>query len=377
MRCVHLTSSVAEEASGPTYSVVRLSESIIANNVDVRLLSLSSSPNSSSLPYLNLFPPGFGPHRLGRSPAMFNWLKRQATELQINILHSHSMWMMPNVYPGWISKIYGIPYVHSPRGTLSEWAFNFGSPVKKLFWPLIQKPSLESVNCFHATAYTEYEDIRRLGFSQPVAIIPNGIDMPPPLPKFYSSQRTLLFLGRVHPKKGLDLLLAAWCQVQDKYKDWNLRIVGPDNDGYLIKMKKMASRLNLERVIFDDVLYGMDKWEAYQNSDLFVLPTYSENFGMVVAEALSSGVPAIVTKGAPWEGLETRGAGWWIDIGVDPLVACLNQVLSLPRVTLESMGNRGKVWMQNDYSWKIIGARMTETYSWLSGRADKPNFVFD
>ena len=223
--------------------------------------------------------------------------------------------MMPNVYPGQVARRYGLPLVVSPRGTLSEWAMHSGSAVKRLFWPLVQRPSLAATTCFHATAESEYEDIRRMGFRQPVAVIPNGIDIKELQPKSSSGGRTLLFLGRIHPIKGLDMLLPAWRAVQTKFPDWHLRIIGPDNGGYVEKMRRMAHDLKLERIEFCGSLYGQDKWDAYRNADLFVLPTYSENFGMAVAEALASAVPAIVTKGAPWEGLATENAGWWIDIG--------------------------------------------------------------
>ncbi len=192
------------------------------------------------------------------------------------------------------------------------------------FWRLMQKPALGATSCFHATAESEYKDIRRAGFRQPVAIIPNGIDLPPITLKHRGNARTLLFLGRVHPSKGLDLLLPAWRAVQDRFTDWRLIIAGPDNGGYLKRVQTLSDQLQLKRIEFLGELKGEQKWEAYREAELFVLPTYSENFGMTVAEALAAGVPAIVSKGAPWPGLEMRRVGWWIDVGLDPLVTSLN-----------------------------------------------------
>jgi len=154
-------------------------------------------------------------------------------------------------------------------------------------------------------------------------------------------------------------------------------IAGPDNGGYLPKMKKLAGDLRLQRVRFIGPVYGEEKTAAYQQADLFVLPTYSENFGMSVAEALAAGTPAIVTRGAPWEGLESNNAGWWIDIGIDPLVDALKASMSQPPEVLYGMGEQGKKWMDREYSWPSIGERMTKTYDWLLNGGDRPDWVVE
>lgn len=308
---------------------------------------------------------------------MNRWLLKSARNGDVDLLHNHSLWMMPNVYPGRVARKYKIPLVVSPRGTLSGWAMQSGSAVKRFFWPLIQRPALASTTCFHATADFEYHDIRRMGFRQPVAIIPNGIDIPDLLPKSRKDHRTLLFLGRIHPIKGLDMLLPAWRVVQDRFPEWNLRIIGPDNRGYLLQMQRLASDLCLERVEFSGPQYGEQKWKAYRDADLFVLPTYSENFGMAVAEALASGTPAIVTKGAPWSGLAAHQAGWWIDLGIDPLVACLEAALAKLPMELATMGQRGRGWMDAEFSWPHVGQRMAETYCWILKGGSKPEWVLE
>ncbi|MEN8131642.1 MAG: glycosyltransferase, partial [Pseudomonadota bacterium] len=226
LRVVHIVPAIAEEASGPSYSVVRLCESLIAQGHDVTLAVLDWSSLPAPPPFLETFPLGMGPRRLGRSPGMARWLAKQATTRSINLIHNHSLWMMPNVYPGQVAKRHSIPLVVSPRGTLSEWAMGSGTIVKRLFWPLVQRPNLAATTCFHSTAESEYEDIRRMGFRQPVAVIPNGIDVPALLPKEKKHARTLLFLGRIHRNKGLDLLLPAWRAVQQRFPDWRLMVAG-------------------------------------------------------------------------------------------------------------------------------------------------------
>lgn len=375
MQVIHTIPATFQEASGPSYSVVRLCESLIAQGKKVTLSALEWAPMSSPLPFLKTFPLGLGPRRLGRSPAMVRWLVEYAQSRSIELIHNHSLWMMPNVYPGRVAKQYRIPYVVSPRGTLSAWAMGNGSKVKKAFWPLVQRPALEAVTCFHGTAESECEDIRRMGFKQPVAIIPNGIDIPLLKRVPRNEVRTLLFLGRIHPKKGLDFLIKAWQVVSPRFPEWHLRIIGPDNDGYLPRIEALASELKLARIAFYGPLYGEAKLNAYREAELFVLPTHSENFGMTVAEALAAGTPAIVTRGAPWSGLETHGAGWWIEIGLDPLVSCLEDALAQPRKALQIMGERGREWMESEFSWERVGLQMVETYQWILNGGNKPDWV--
>lgn len=216
-----------------------------------------------------------------------------------------------------------------------------------------------------------------MGFRQPVAIIPNGIDIPPASDPNQRESRTLLFLGRVHPIKGVDLLIRAWRLLSARHHGWRLRIVGPDNGGYLRRMESLAAEFGLSRIDFTGPLYGAAKMSAYRQADVFVLPTHSENFGMAVAEALASGTPAVVSKGAPWAGLETEGAGWWIEIGLDPLVACLDQVMQRPRADLQVMGENGRRWMQRDYSWTQIAQKTLETYAWLISGTNRPDCVIE
>lgn len=375
MRVIHVIPSITEEAAGPSYSVPRLCESLIDADVKVDLAALDVANSSRRLPYLKTFPFGIGPKRLGISPKLRNWLRLQVTTNHVDIIHSHSLWMMPNVYPGGAVGGSQCPLIVSPRGTLSQYALNRNALRKKIFWHLLQASVLRKAKCLHATAFSEYQDIRRLGFNQPVCILPNGTDVPPLLEKVNSIRKQLLYLGRIHPIKGIDNLLLAWNEVEQKFPDWDLHIVGPDNGGYLAEMQALAKELHLKHVVFAGPLFGDDKLDAYRKANLYVLPSHSENFGMTVAEALAAGTPAIVTQGAPWGGLQKNGAGWWIDVGVEPLIKCLEEVLSLPHAELAEKGRAGRDWMLRDFSWNSIGEQFKITYEWLLNGGSPPTWV--
>jgi glycosyltransferase involved in cell wall biosynthesis len=302
-------------------------------------------------------------------------LESQATSGRVALIHNHGLWMMPNVYCSWAAESGRVPLVVSPHGMLRPRAFRGGSFAKRLFWPLLQRPALQGAACFHATAESEAVDIRTYGLFQPVAVIPNGVDVPELQPTEKPPDRVLLFLGRLHAIKGLDMLLAAWQREESRFPEWRLVVAGPDERGPGRKMRRLADDLGLRRVRFVGVLYGQEKWRAYREADLFVLPTLSENFGMTVAEALAAGTPAIVSKGAPWCGLDEHGAGWWVEIGVEPLVAALETALSRSREDLEDMGRRGRAWVEKDFSWDVVGAQMVGTYRWLVDCGDTPPWV--
>jgi glycosyltransferase involved in cell wall biosynthesis len=381
IRAAHVVGSLSQEASGPSYTVPRLCDALLEAGVGVDLLTVDFGPVPCAPDYSKSFPLGSGPGRLVRSPAMRQWLDREAARGRVQVLHMHGLWQMPYVYPAWTARAHGTPLVASPRGSLSAWALASGSKAKKLFWPLFQKPALEAAACFHATSDSEYEDVRRAGFRQPVIILPNGIDAMPLAQRSPQLLRTLLYLGRIHEKKGIDLLLAAWAAVQARHTQWAIKIVGSDqslygSSGLSQRLKAMAADLKLERVTFEDAIFGEEKFAAYRNADLFILPTRSENFGMTVAEALSQETPAIVTKEAPWAGLSEKGCGWWVDLSVDTIAEAMDEAMSLPEDTLNAMGAKGRAWLLDSFQWPILGERMAQAYRWLlDRRGDPPPFI--
>jgi len=247
---------------------------------------------------------------------------------------------------------------------LEPWALNYKRWKKRLVWHLYQYRDLKEATAFHATAEAEAMSIRRLGFQQPIAVIPNGVELPElvehkPI-EAASQARTALFLSRIHPKKGLPMLLEAWAAL--KPGNWRLVIAGHDEAGHTVKLKSQ-------------VLEGTAKDNAFRNADLFVLPSHSENFGIVVAEALSYGLPVLTTTGCPWRELKEKDCGWWVQPTREGILAGLQDALSQPRQVLVEKGHRGRKVVENRYQWPAIGRNMQKFYSWLLNNEAKPDFV--
>ncbi len=374
MRALHVVPSIEQEASGPSYAVASLSRAMNHAGAESRLITTGAGRTDKDAG-VRTFPRRPFPYRLGRSPEMYRWLRSEVAAKAIDIVHNHSIWMMPNVYPGWVTQKGDAPLVVSPHGTFSEWALGRSKAVKFVFWNSLQRRAITHAALFHATAESEYTDIRRLGFRQPIALIPNGVDIPEVAAQPHREQKTLLFLSRVHPGKGVEFLLEAWARLQRAHPEWILRIVGPGDPAYVRKLADLATSLRAERVTFAGALYGREKHDAYQSADLFVLPTHSENFGMAIAEALAAGCPVITTRGAPWSGLVEHQAGWWVDIGVEPLRTALEQAMSTDACALWEKGARGRSWMERDFSWDRIAAQMLESYRWVREGGTRPAWI--
>jgi glycosyltransferase involved in cell wall biosynthesis len=278
------------------------------------------------------------------------------------------------------AKRNAISYVISPRGMLEPWALEQSRFKKLLAMFIYQYSDLKKAACLHATSKKESSNYRKLGLTNPVAIIPNGIDLsqinPIKIPT-NGYKNKLLFLSRIHNGKGLENLLLAWKNIPEYLKSsWTLEVVGDGEESYVQSLINQIENLNIkDQVKFIGPLYNEEKINAFQSSDIFVLPTYSENFGMAIAEAMAFGLPVITTKGAPWEELETHHAGWWIEIGVEPLTQALIEAMSTHPSKLIEMGKNGRKLIEDKYSIESVAKQMTELYEWILQKRDKPDFV--
>jgi len=302
-------------------------------------------------------------------------LRALCREHRIQILHNNGLWLPCNHAAASVARSMKIPLVTTPRGMLAPWSLAHKSWKKRLAWRLYQKRDIQCAACLHATAEYEYRHLRALGLRQPVAVIPNGIEVPGTAPlKSTEGPRIILFVGRIYPVKGLLNLVSAWGKV--RASGWRIVIAGPDQAGHEAEVRRAIADAGLEGCFeFPGPVHDEAKWDLYRTADLFVLPSFTENFGMVVAEALACGVPVITTRAAPWAELEERGCGWWVEIGAEPLAAALREAMSLSDAERREMGARGRRLVEEKYAWPRIAQQMVSVYEWVLGGGPPPECV--
>lgn len=377
----HVVASVNQNVGGPALSVTSLAEALTDHQIRSHLWTLNYANLGKQLQPLNV--------NLHSYPATFlsqnfrGWQRTarqglyQLAASQLNLIHNHGVWMFPNLYARQAAHRSNLPLVISPRGMLEAWSLQHSQSRKWLAWHLYERKNLSSATLFHATSTMEAASIRQVGLQQPIAIIPNGVTIPaidtiPPrevlTQKFPSlaNKRWLLFLSRLHPKKGLDMLIQVWKTLADQFPDWQLVIAGPDLIGYQATLATQVEELHLQhRVTFTGMLIGEDKAAALGNANLFILPSHSENFGIAVAESLAHAVPVITTQGTPWQAVAESNCGWWIPSQSAALSETLLEAFQLSDHQRQAMGMNGRRFVASHYSWSAIAQSMSEVYRWI------------
>lgn len=294
---------------------------------------------------------------------------------EYDVVHLHGIW--PSFLHRWsqAARKAGVKVVWSPHGMLAPWALHYKWFKKKVAWMLYQKRDLQRADALHVTAPGEDSDVRRVGLKNPVIVVPLGVRMPTErlaCKRKGSSPTTLLFTGRVAPIKALANLIAAMKISQG----WRLRIVGPDGDGHVAELKALAEETGVAgRIDFVGPKYGAELEQEYRHADCFILPSFSENFGSVVVEAMAAGVPVIVSRGTPWQEVEERQCGWWVENDPETLARTIVEMMALTENERCAMGARGREWIRRDFSWESVGREMLSAYEWLCHGGERPECV--
>lgn len=377
MKILYVTASMSPEWGGPTKVVAGLTEKLVEKGVEISIFS--PFKRGEGLKVINpkgvelqLFPQNFI-DRLWTSYSLdFARVIKQNVH-KFDIIHIHEIWHYPNYVASWVAKRAGKPCVVTIHGALDPWCLNYKAFKKKIYALLIQKRILREASAIHAITNEEIKQIKNFVNNNNIIMIPNGINpedfenLPSrkELEKLYPEligKKVLLFLGRIHPKKGLDLLAKAFVIIARERDDVCLLIAGPDNDGYQVKIKQILEEERvLNKVIFTGMLEGQKKLIALGGADIFILPSYSEGFSMAILEAMISNLPVIITNQCNFPEVTEYRAGILIEPDYEQLAKALSKLLDDP-LLCEKMGGNGHKLILKKYTWNKIADQMIKLY---------------
>lgn len=302
-----------------------------------------------------------------------------------DILETHYLFSYASTCAGAIARWQGIPYTVRTMGQLAPWALTQSQLKKRIYTSLVERHNLNCAGAIHCTAAGEAEDVRRFGIQTPTITLPLGVTPPETLPDareklhhvygIAPATPVVLFLSRLHYKKQPDLLLHALKQLLDKQHNFHLLLAGSGDSDYVTDLTNLVASLGLKsHTSFAGFVSGHDKQLLLQGADMFVLPSFSENFGIAVAEAMAAGLPVIITPGIQISPeVADAQAGLIVPAEVNVLAEAIAQLLSSPQLR-HQLGENGKTLVSRRYCWKAIAQNLVTVYSALIEKQPIPEF---
>lgn len=385
MEVAHLIPYIGRAQGGPVYALATVSACQASMDCTVRIFSTVLDTDGEHMAFDQKVEvvkvKGTHCGGLRRSPGLW----RKVEDYAPDIIHSHSVWTDVNRLAASLSRRRKLPHLIGPCGALSSSAIRHHGWKK---WPArfwFADRALREANCLLANSDSECEDIRKYGLVNPVAVVANpvsGFSKPAISREDFCQRygldrdkRYLLYLGRLHPVKGLERLLEAWAALRRFQSEWCLILAGPDEGGYRSTLEQKIQSLGCQDTVsFTGPLNDKAKWGAYAAASLFVMPSDFENFGIAIAEALIMGVPVITTTGTPWNSLAVSKAGWWVTPDSTALARALEEAMTLGPDKRQEMTDSAKRMGQQFEPTSIV-RQLMDVYLWLLGRAAKPACV--
>jgi glycosyltransferase involved in cell wall biosynthesis len=394
MKLVVLTSYVSRRAGGLFNSVRRLLQTQVSlPGVDASVLSVVDEFTLTDLaawrPLVPEVFPARGPASLRFAPE----LRDRLEALNPDLVRVDGIWDYPSAVAGRWSRRTRRPGIVAPRGMLDEWALRQWRVKKFVLGRLYEHAHLHGAACLHALCEPELRACRAFGLRNPVAVIPNGIDVPVPgscaplrLPEA-AGRNVLLYLGRLHPKKGLPNLLTAWASLNlPQPSPWVLALAGWDQDGHEAQLHRQATELGLRwsnaaakspapvepSVVFLGPRFEAEKDAAYARADAFILPSFSEGLPMVILEAWAHAKPVVMTSECNLPAGFEAAAALQIETAPESIAAGLRLLMEMSDAERSAMGGRGKALVAAKFTWPRVAAQMHEVCQWVLGGGPRP-----
>ncbi len=383
MKIAQIVPCLGINSGGPSRSVFDLSCGLREAGVMVEILTqnYSFNPNIVSEDWIKALPV--------RKANLFeynrdfkNLLKDKLKQKEYQLFHINSIYSYPTYIAASLADKAGIPYIITPRGSLYQSAIEMSSRWKKdLFNLFFLKRQLNKASAVHATCVEEMEAIRKLGITSPVAIIPNSLKLPKERPVITEPEILRIgYLGRINPKKNIIGLIQAWHDSGlAKNKNAELVIIGAaqlDKEKlYLDELHRLEVSNEIVNIRWMGSKEGEEKEKLLRSCSFLVMPSFSENFGMVVPEALQYGIPVVASKGTPWQILEERNCGWWIEIDRESMSNALKHLCMITNDDRKKMGMNGQQLVHEKFSTESVSQMQIELYKWILESGDKPEFV--
>lgn len=401
MKIAFLSASLSRQAGGIFEIEVGLAENLANAAVEIEAYGLEdqgwlTDRNRWARFATKIFPTR-GPSSFGYAPGMAHALISSSAEA----LHLHTMWMYPSVVVQNWSSATRKPYLVTPNGMLEPWALKNSAWKKKLAGILYEKRMLQGAACLQANTVKELHDFRAYGLKSPVAVIPNGIDLPEltdnrsrPAGTSDHGSKVLLFLGRLHPKKGLVNAIRAWSEVRGQ-DEWQFVIAGWDQGGHEAELKRLCDELGLSyaeqsasdfvnltpdhrplaAVNFLGPAFGETKDALLRRADAFILPSFSEGLPMSVLEAWSYRLPVLMTDHCNLPEGFAHDAALRIGTDADSIAQGMRLLLRSPTSDLRSLGQNGRALVEQQFTWPQVAAQMKQVYEWVLGGGGRPDCV--
>lgn len=322
-----------------------------------------------------------GPSILGWAPSYGGALVQQHPD----IVHQHGIWTLGSVETSRFCRASRVPLVVSVHGMIEPWALQNSKWKKRAAWLAYQSSNLQNAGCIVVNSKTEAGYVRACQVTSPIAVIANGVDQPVQsnsLPAWHDAlgaeRRVLLFLGRIHPKKGVFELVRAWARFVNDYPDrarnWSLVVTGWDDGGHEPKLRALAQTLGLRAPSFHMTgpLFGTARDAALSHAHGFVLPSHSEGMPMAALEALATGAPLLLSDACNLPQVAEAGAGLRVDATVDGICDGLLRLAALTHEQHSDMATRAKQLAERVFSWPNAARDTARVYSWLLGAGPRP-----